>query len=121
MPKAVTSKKPERLAVGEAIRFHRRRAGITQRQLATVIHARAESISRIERGQHQPSLRRLAAIATALGVAPEVLLARGGESISNELLALLRQVQRLDLPGQLFVLETLQHQLAFLTRASRLR
>jgi len=113
MPRPVKSKKSVRLVMGEAIRFHRQRVGITQRQLAMLIHTRSDSVSRIERGHHQPSLERLAAIGRALGVSPEALLARGGESLSGEMLAMLQEIKRLEPTAQAFILETLRHQVDF--------
>lgn len=116
MPRPVKSKKSGRLAVGEAVRFHRQRAGLTQRQLASLIHARPDSISRIERGHHQPSLERLAAMGRALGVAPESLLARGADSLPGEMLSMLNELKHLDPAVQAFILETLRHQLDFFRR-----
>ena len=121
MPRSVQSKKTTRFALGEAIRFHRQRAGMTQRQLANMILARPDSISRIERGHHQPSIDRLFAIAHALEVTPELLLAKGAESLQGEMLAMLQELKRLDPAIQAFVLETLRHQVEFFRRADRLR
>lgn len=121
MPRSVKSKKSRHLAVGDAIRFHRQRVGMTQRQLASLIHARPDSISRIERGHHQPSLDRLAAIGKALGVTPESLLARGAESLSGELSALLTGIKGLDPAAQAFILETLRHYVEFFAQAERQR
>jgi transcriptional regulator with XRE-family HTH domain len=121
MPRPLKSKKTGRLAVGEAVRFHRQRTGLTQRQLAGLIHARPDSISRIERGHHQPSLERLAAIGHALGVPPESLLARGADSMPGEMLSMLTELQHLDPVAQAFVLETLRRHLDFFRRTERPR
>ena len=121
MPRPVKSKKSDRLALGEAIRFHRRRAGVTQRQLAALIRARPDSVSRIERGHHQPSIERLVAIAAALGVSPETLLARGAESLSGEMIALMNELRKLDPAAQAFIVETLRQHVEFFIREQRSR
>jgi transcriptional regulator with XRE-family HTH domain len=53
---------------------HRRRRGLTQRQLgelACVAHTTVQQLESLKRGAYPRTLRKLA---TALGVAPEVLL-----------------------------------------------
>ena len=121
MPRSVKSKKSEQLSLGEAIRFHRRRAGVTQRQLAAGIRARPDSVLRIERGYHQPSIERLVAIADALGVSPESLLARGAESLPDEMIALMNELRRLDPATQAFIVETLRQHVEFFARGQRSR
>jgi transcriptional regulator with XRE-family HTH domain len=57
-----------------ALAVHRRRQGLTQRQLgelAGVAHTTVQKLESLKRGAHPQTLRKLA---TALGVAPEELL-----------------------------------------------
>lgn len=105
--------------VGEAIRQQRRRLGMTQGQLAAIIKAQSDSISRIERGHHQPSLARLAKIAAALEVSLEALIARSHHSPRREILILLKEVESLPPEAQSFVLESLRHHIAFFARESQ--
>jgi transcriptional regulator with XRE-family HTH domain len=116
MAKLINTKKSNRLMLGDAIRRERRRLGLTQRELAAMIHARPDSISRIERGHHQPSLARLEKIASSLQVAPFTLLAATGGAPSAQILALLQQIESLDPDAQTLVLDTLRLQISFLNR-----
>jgi transcriptional regulator with XRE-family HTH domain len=59
-----------------ALASHRRRRGLTQRQLgelASVAHTTVQNLESLKRGAYPQTLRKLA---TALGVAPEELLHR---------------------------------------------
>jgi transcriptional regulator with XRE-family HTH domain len=61
-----------------ALAAHRRRRGLTQRQLgelASVAHTTVQRLESLKRGAYPQTLRKLA---TALGIAPEQLL--DGES-----------------------------------------
>lgn len=60
--------------VGRRIAAVRKRAAITQAQLAERLGTSPEVLSRIEHGINAPSLERLEEIAVALGVAPFELL-----------------------------------------------
>ena len=80
MSKITNSKKLSQSMMGEAIRQQRRRLGMTQAQLATLIKTQSDSISRIERGHHQPSLARLEKIASALEISPSQSLAESGNT-----------------------------------------
>jgi transcriptional regulator with XRE-family HTH domain len=60
-----------------ALAAHRRRRGLTQRQLgelAGVAHTTVQQLESLKRGAYPQTLRKLA---TALSVAPEELLHRG--------------------------------------------
>lgn len=116
MAKLINTKKSNRLMLGDAIRRERRRLGLTQRELAAMIHARPDSISRIERGHHQPSLARLEKIASSLQVALFTLLAATGGAPSAEIRALLQQIESLDPDAQTLVLDTLRLQISVLNR-----
>jgi len=63
--------------VGSQVREARRRAGLTQSALAERAGIAFETVSRIERGTLNTTVRTLLAIAEALGVEPGALLVDG--------------------------------------------
>lgn len=65
-------------ALGAFIRAQRQLADFSLRELATMTDVSNAYLSQIERGLHQPSVRVLSAIAQALGVSPDDLLAEAG-------------------------------------------
>jgi transcriptional regulator with XRE-family HTH domain len=65
-------------ALGALIRAQRAAAGLTLRDLAERTSVSNAYLSQIERGLHEPSLSVLGAIARALDVALDALLARAG-------------------------------------------
>src|SRR5919112_3486360 len=65
-------------ALGEFIRAQRRLADLSLREMATMTDVSNAYLSQIERGLHQPSVRVLSAIARALNVPPDELLAAAG-------------------------------------------
>lgn len=65
-------------ALGAFIRAQRTMADLSLREMAAVTQVSNAYLSQIERGLHQPSVRVLHAIAAALGVTPEDLLAQAG-------------------------------------------
>lgn len=65
-------------ALGAFIRAQRRQAQLSLRELAANADISNPYLSQIERGLHQPSVRVLKAIAGALGLSVETLLARAG-------------------------------------------
>ena len=65
-------------ALGAFIRAQRRLADLSLREMATMTHVSNAYLSQIERGLHQPSVRVLGAIARALDVPPDELLAEAG-------------------------------------------
>jgi transcriptional regulator with XRE-family HTH domain len=65
-------------ALGEFIRSQRHLANLSLRDLADRTHVSNPYLSQIERGLHQPSVRVLKAIADALNLSAETLLARAG-------------------------------------------
>ena len=64
--------------LGAAIRAERMTAGLSLRDLAERTRVSNAYLSQIERGLHEPSLSVLSAIARALDVSLEALLARAG-------------------------------------------
>lgn len=54
--------------LGRRVADHRKRAGLTQAQLAERVGVATETVSRLERGSAVPSLARLEDVASALGV-----------------------------------------------------
>jgi transcriptional regulator with XRE-family HTH domain len=59
---------------GEFIREQRRRAELSQRQLAKLVNLSDTYMSQLERGLHEPSIRVLCALAEGLGLGTEQLL-----------------------------------------------
>jgi len=70
--------------LGAAIRAERVTAGLSLRDLAERTKVSNAYLSQIERGLHEPSISVLSAIARALGVPLEALLARAGVLDSGE-------------------------------------
>src|SRR6202011_1163806 len=65
-------------ALGEFIRSQRQLAKLSLRDLAERTHVSNPYLSQIERGLHEPSVRVLKSIATALDLSVETLLAQAG-------------------------------------------
>jgi transcriptional regulator with XRE-family HTH domain len=66
------------LALGSYIRSQRELANLSLRELAARTNVSNPYLSQIERGLHEPSVRVLRAIASALNVSAESLLAHAG-------------------------------------------
>jgi transcriptional regulator with XRE-family HTH domain len=64
--------------LGEYIRLQRQMAELSLRGMAELTKVSNAYLSQIERGLHQPSLRVLRAIADALGIPADTLLAEAG-------------------------------------------
>jgi transcriptional regulator with XRE-family HTH domain len=64
--------------LGEYIRLQRQMADLSLRGMAELTKVSNAYLSQIERGLHQPSLRVLQAIAEALGIPADALLAEAG-------------------------------------------
>ncbi len=65
-------------SLGEFIRSQRRLANLSLRELAERTHVSNPYLSQIERGLHEPSIRVIQAIAKALDISTETLLAQVG-------------------------------------------
>jgi transcriptional regulator with XRE-family HTH domain len=65
-------------AFGAFIRSQRKLANLTLRQLAELTSLSNPYLSELERGMHQPSVRVLRQLSTALNVSGEILLAEAG-------------------------------------------
>jgi transcriptional regulator with XRE-family HTH domain len=65
-------------ALGNFIRTQRRLANLTLREMADLARISNPYLSQIERGLHEPSVRVLRSIATALNVSAETMLAHAG-------------------------------------------
>ncbi|HEY7009984.1 MAG TPA: helix-turn-helix transcriptional regulator [Jatrophihabitantaceae bacterium] len=65
-------------AFGEYLRNQRQLAEMSLRELAAHTRVSNAYLSQIERGMHQPSVRVIRAVAEALGIPPDKLLARAG-------------------------------------------
>jgi transcriptional regulator with XRE-family HTH domain len=70
--------RPQTEALGAFIRAQRRLADLSLREMATMTQVSNAYLSQIERGLHQPSVRVITAIARALDVPPDELLAEAG-------------------------------------------
>jgi transcriptional regulator with XRE-family HTH domain len=68
----------EMLYIGDRLRDHRKRALLTQRELADKSGVGVTTIIRIERNQVEPHGRTIRRLAEALGVAPEELVKTEG-------------------------------------------
>lgn len=64
--------------LGSYIRAQRQLADLSLRQLATLSNVSNAYLSQVERGLHQPSLKVMRAIADALEISTETLLAQAG-------------------------------------------
>ena len=94
--------------LGERIRSHRQAAGLTQEALAQRLGVVKQTIGNYERGEREPDLATLRAIADILGVTPADLLddspttnpIKGGITMTNPItlneLLLVASVRRLD-------------------------
>lgn len=76
MPEATGRRQLE--ALGELIRAQRQQAELTLRELAARTNVSNPYLSQIERGLHEPSVRVLKAIASALNLSAESLLQQAG-------------------------------------------
>ncbi|MBC9179967.1 helix-turn-helix domain-containing protein [Pseudoroseomonas ludipueritiae] len=65
--------------VGREIRQYRRSAGLTQKQVASMIGVTGAQLHRYETGATRITASRLIAIASALGVRPDTLLASAAQ------------------------------------------
>ncbi len=63
-------------AFGSVLRDAREKAGLSQDQLAHDAGLHRTYISLLERGQRQPTLKAIVALARALGLAPSTLVSR---------------------------------------------
>ncbi len=70
--------RPQTEALGAFIRAQRQLADLSLREMATMTQVSNAYLSQIERGLHQPSVRIITAIAHALNVPPDQLLAEAG-------------------------------------------
>jgi transcriptional regulator with XRE-family HTH domain len=68
----------ELAALGAFIRAQRATRGLSLRELAEQTGVSNAYLSQLERGRHEPSLTVLSAVARALGISLELLLARLG-------------------------------------------
>src|SRR6187431_2802316 len=78
MPAFDEAAKQQLEALGEFIRSQRQMAEMSLRDLAARTNVSNPYLSQIERGLHEPSVRVLKAIATALNVSAESLLMQAG-------------------------------------------
>jgi transcriptional regulator with XRE-family HTH domain len=72
-------------ALGDFIRVQRKLANLSLRELAEMANVSNAYLSQIERGLHEPSVRVLKAVAGALNLSADTLLAQAGvlETVSG--------------------------------------
>lgn len=106
--------------VGRRVRECRRERGLTQSQLARRLRIRADTLSRIERGQHAASLQTLERIAAALEVS--MIEFFGDASLpSAEVVAIREYLRELSAEERQLVLRVLKLQAEFLRSLRRAR
>jgi len=66
-------------AFGDVLRSERLRLGLTQQDVALRAGVHINFVGRIERGQAEPSLSTIFALAQALELAPESIIAKVGQ------------------------------------------
>lgn len=74
MPAKVPKRNPVAVAFGKALRAARDSAELSQEELGFACGIDRTYVSLLERGERQPTLSTLFAIAEQLGVAPELLI-----------------------------------------------
>ncbi len=76
----------QREALGAFIKERRKRANLSLRQLAELTSLSNPYLSQVERGLHQPSVRVLKALSSALNVSAETLMTQAGliDAIAGE-------------------------------------
>ena len=70
--------------IGERIKYHRKRLGMTQEQLAERIGVSAQAVSKWENGTSDPSTSNLCALAKLYGIPVEELLHETQEEKSED-------------------------------------
>ena len=70
-------------ALGSFIRAQRQLANLSLRQMADLAKVSNPYLSQLERGLHEPSMRVLQSIATALDLSAETLLEQAGVIVHN--------------------------------------
>jgi transcriptional regulator with XRE-family HTH domain len=71
--------------VGSRLREARKRAGLTQTQLAEAADLALETVSRVERGVQSPTVDNLQTMARVLGTSLATLVGEGGEAPIEQL------------------------------------
>jgi transcriptional regulator with XRE-family HTH domain len=70
--------KAQMRALGEFIRVQRKLANLSLREVADMANVSNAYLSQVERGLHEPSVRVLRAVARALNLSADTLLAQAG-------------------------------------------
>ena len=73
----------EKKAIGKRIRDARKRAGLSQSELATAIGVQSQSVYRYEAGRLRPSAASAVGLAQALGVTERWLMQGGEDAIRD--------------------------------------
>ena len=75
---------PQLDALGEFLKAQRRQANLSLRELAAMTQLSNAYLSQLERGLHEPSVRVLRSLSSALDVSVESLLAQAGLFADDE-------------------------------------
>lgn len=85
------------MTIGEVIRTHRKKLGITQEEMANRLGVTAPAVNKWEMGRTQPDISLLAPIARLLGITTDILLSYQEELTEEELTRFVRELdQELD-------------------------
>ena len=83
MTPAARTRNPFAVAFGEILRSARLRVGLSQEALGLACDIDRTYVSLLERGERQPTLSTLFALAGQLGVTPESLVAQTGKALRS--------------------------------------
>lgn len=111
------------MTIGESIRYHRKRLGLTQAQLAERLHVTAQAVSRWEKDTGLPDISMAVPLARALGTTTDELLRFGEryreyENRWKETLRTCGDAPEKLLPVSLAALKEFPHDKIFLFRAA---
>jgi transcriptional regulator with XRE-family HTH domain len=81
MAASTHERNPVAIAFGGVLRVARTRAGLSQEALALACEIDRTYVSLLERGERQPTLSTLFALADQLGVAADTLVAQTGNAL----------------------------------------
>lgn len=107
------------MPISERIREARRNKGMTQQELADLIGVAKSTVTGYEKGNREPDALKIHAIAKALGVTGDYLLATEHverEVFSREALNVARQYDKLNRDSQEFILTVINHEIQLTQR-----
>jgi transcriptional regulator with XRE-family HTH domain len=108
-------------AVGAALAAERRKAGLSQQQVAEQIGVEPESVSRMETGSIVPSLLRLRQLAGVYGCSMESLVGRTSDQAPDISKWLARELDGLGDADRAFVTQQTEHLIGHLKASAKRR